>query len=125
MARGKHYGAAAEYARKKFGGDLVESESIVTVGTSAGDLITRNPERMFLLLINLGANPVYIRNSGEPANGSGLLLSASGGFVSFDAENDATMPAKGWRAIAITASSDVYVLQLRRETLTEEKSNEV
>lgn len=120
MARGKHYGAAAEYARKKFGGDLVESESVVTVQITAGDLVARDPERMFVMMINLGANPVYIKTRGEPASGSGVLLSASGGFISFDAENDATMPAKIWRAIAIGGTSDVYVLQLRRETMTEE-----
>ena len=117
MARGTHYGAAAEYARKKFGGDLVESERIESVGTVPEVLSGRDPERVFVMFINLGANSVFLRVNGNPAVNSGILLSAQGGFISFDAENDATLPAKEFAAIAAVAASDVYVLTLRRETI--------
>lgn len=121
MAKGRHYGAAADYARKKFGGDLVEDERDVTINTTAGVAIARDPERVFLFMLNVGANTVFLKSRTNPTTSLGIRLDANGGFVSFDAENDATMPAKEWNGIAAVAASTLYVLSLRRESLMEEK----
>lgn len=121
MAKGRHYGAAAELARMKYGGDCVEDEQIINVtNVSAIDLVTPDPERVFVMLINMGTTSVFLRTRGNPAVNQGVRLSAAGGMISFDADNDATMPTKGWRAIADTAASDVYRLTLRRETVSKE-----
>lgn len=118
MARGKHYGAAAELARKLYGGDLVEFEEIESVGTSVEVLLTNDPERVFMFLINLGSTTVFLRTLGVPAVNSGIRLSAQGGSLSFSADRDGPMPTKEFKAIADTAASDVYVLTLRRDRAT-------
>lgn len=118
MPKGQHYGAAAALARSKFGGDLVESETDVTCNTTVTNILDRDPERVFTFIVNIGANTVHLRSKADPSTSSGIRLDANGGFISFNAENDATMPAKGWKGIATTAASTLYVLTLRRETVT-------
>lgn len=115
-----HYGAAAALAREKYGGDLVQSEQDVVVDTTAGVVLGRDPERVFAFLLNVGANTVHLKSRSNPTTSLGIRLDANGGFVSFDSENDAVLPAVEWNGIATTAASTLYVLTLRRESITKE-----
>lgn len=64
------------------------SETVASVGVTAGPLIEANPRRRYLLLQNIGLNTVYLRLDGSaPVPGAALAL-APGGFIEFSYRYD-------------------------------------
>lgn len=80
-----------------------------TVTTMVGEVLARNPNRLAVVFVNLGSNPVFIRPEGEAATTSGIRLAANGGGVAFSVVEDFLMPAARWTAIASGGNSTVYI----------------
>ena len=120
MAGANHpgYGAAAQVAAAKFGGPVNEIEAEHTVTTTETTLLNPDPERVALLVVNLGSNDVYLGYRPGTSAGKGIWLAPNGGSVTFDAETDGVLTARQVYAIAIGASSTVFTLEVRREGLS-------
>jgi hypothetical protein len=112
------YGAPLIELERRFGGMLREVPADVTVGTSSAEAVGRDPERVFLLVVNLSANDVFIRPNGPASSTSGIRLEPNGGGFTVNSDQDGTLPMAEWHAIATAAGSAVFTLAVRRETVT-------
>lgn len=107
-------GAANMYIAKEFGGDFVELDGEVSVGTSPTKIVDNDPDAVALVIINLGANTVYLRPANNPSSTAGIQINASGGNMSVNVRDDLTLPSRQWYGVADTAASDVYFVRVRR-----------
>ena len=107
-------GAAAEYLRTRFKGELTELEATVLIGTSVGTVIDSDPDRLGLLVMKLSSNVVYIGIENNVSATNGIRLSASGGSISFNVEDDGMILTRTIYGIATGAGSSVYILSLSR-----------
>ena len=107
-------GAAAEYLRTRFKGELTELEATVLIGTSVGTVIDSDPDRLGLLVMSLSSNVVYIGIENNVSATNGIRLSASGGSISFNVEDDGMILTRTIYGIATGAGSSVYILSLSR-----------
>ena len=108
------YGAAAEFLRNRYAGELSEDETTVTVGTSFGEVIGSDPDRLGLLIVNLSANTVYVGINNDVSTTNGIRLGATGGSVSFNVTDDGMLLPRTWFGLATGAGSNIYVLTLKR-----------
>ena len=108
------YGAAAEFLRERYKGELTEDETSVTVGTAVSTVIGSNPDRLGLLILNLSANTVYVSIENSVSATNGIRLGANGGSVALNVTDDGMIQTRTWYGLATGAGSSVYVLDLTR-----------
>lgn len=109
-------GAAVEFLAKKFGGRIEEQESAPLVTTSPAVIIGNDPEAVEVLFVNLGLQAAFVALDGRVASTRGIYLSPSGGSAVFTVEEDGTLPAREWWAIASGGGTLLYVLRVRRSS---------
>ena len=76
------------------------------------ELCKNNPNRLGLVISNVGDYPVYISFEKDVAASEGLLLNANGGFVGFQWNEDFDITGWGWHGIASGAASKVSVFEI-------------
>lgn len=107
-------GAVGRYLMERLGGP-VEARTTVTTAALLQNVVLNNFERVGLLIINLGANDMYLSPVRAPGVDRGILVRASGGLVSFGVRDDFVMPALQWYANnAVFAAGDVLVIEMIR-----------
>lgn len=98
----------------KYGVKTTEYEN--PLGTSIATTITRilplRPQRLGLVLANLGANNAYVMWDNLPSASRGLLLAANGGTINFIWDEDFSLVARGFWAIAIGGAVDYSALEI-------------
>jgi len=112
---GRLYGAAADFIAKKYDGGMAETETAESIGVAAGQVIGNDPERVFVLLVNLSANTIYVSFDTNVSSTNGILLAANGGSLEMDVESDLIFPIRALYALAAGAGSMLYVLTMRRD----------
>lgn len=112
---GRLYGAAADFIAKKYDGGMAETETSEAVGVTAAQVIGNDPERVFVLLVNLSANTIYVSFDTNVSTTNGILLAANGGSLEMDVESDLIFPIRALYALAAGAGSMLYVLTMRRD----------
>ena len=95
---GRLYGAAAEFMATKYLGQMSEDDT----------------DRLTLLIVNLSANTAYIGINNDVSAANGIRLGATGGSVSFDANEDGMIPTREIFALGAGAGTNLYVLSMRR-----------
>lgn len=108
------YGAAAEFLRDRYKGELSEEETSATVGTGVSTVIEGDADRLGLLLLNLSANTVYVSINNDVSSTNGIRLGANGGSVALNVTDDGMTQTRTWYGLATGAGSAVYVLELKR-----------
>lgn len=108
------YGAAAEFLRERYKGELTEDEASVTVGTGVSTIIGGNPDRLGLLILNLSSNTLYVSIDNSVSATNGIRLGANGGSVALNVTDDGMIQTRTWYGLATGAGSSVYVLDLTR-----------
>jgi len=104
--------ALARYVEKKFG---VKTRGVpnplgaIDVTTTVTQIVHGNPDRLSIIVVNLGANDVYVAFDREVSTTRGILLTANGGFLSMNVDED--MELVGYPIYGVTAAgtSRVYV----------------
>jgi len=110
-------GANALLAAKDFEGVLGEDSTVEVIGTSAVEVLGNDPERVFTLLINLSVNSIYLGFNEQVGADNGILLSANGGLMILNSKEDYTLVGRAIYGLASGASSNLYVLRMRREAI--------
>jgi len=107
---------AREFTLKRFGFPTRAVENPVTdeLGTSAKPVLKNNPDRVFWLIINLGANVGYVALSGDVSSSKGVRLDTYGGWASMSAEEDGEAVAYEVHGVAPTGTSAIYVLEMEK-----------
>lgn len=108
------YGAAAEFLRSRYKGELTEDETSVTVGTAVSTVIEGDADRLGLLLLNLSSNTIYVSIDNTVSATNGIRLGANGGSVALNVTDDGMIQTRTWYGLATGAGSSMYVLELSR-----------
>ena len=82
-----------------------------SVGTADVQLVENNPGRTNLIIVNLSSNTVYLAPMSVASSSSGILLTASGGSLAMNYNDDLVLPTLEWHAIASGSSSNVFVIE--------------
>jgi len=109
------FGAVAFFLAKRFSGVMRETEAAVSVGLAVVVVAERDPERMSLTLVNVGASPIFIAPFKGVNTLRGIRLGPAGGVISFNVEEDAHLPSLEWNGISDAAGGLLYRLEARRD----------
>lgn len=83
-----------------------------TVLTSVTKILSNNPNRLALIIVNLGANDFNIGFDIEVSATKGILISNGGGGISFRYDTEFNLLESGVWAIAAVGSSAAYILEV-------------
>jgi hypothetical protein len=110
--------ALRAFIEAEFGGPTTEQESYVALpgGAVFTLLVPNNAERISLTFVNVAVNDAAITLNATGSTG-GIHLTASGGAVSFNIRDDATLPGRLWYGFS-SAASNLYVLEVIRSIYT-------
>jgi len=110
--------ALARYLEKRFGVKTrpIENPTGVTeVGANPVLIAPNNPDRLFLLILNLGANDLLVQLKPKPSDTEGIVLGANGGSMTLSADEDAELVGHEFHGMAITGTTKIYVLELEAD----------
>ena len=82
-----------------------------SVGTSDVQLVENNPGRTNLTIVNLSSNSIYLSPQNAATTSSGILLTASGGSLAMNYNDDLILPTLEWHALASGSSSNVFIIE--------------
>jgi len=101
-------GAAAEFLRARFGGELTVNSGSGSIGTTAELALDNDGERLQYTFVNLSQNTIYVGFNANVSATSGIKLGPSGGSIVVDVESDGMLPTINLFAVADGANSDYY-----------------
>lgn len=107
-------GNVVDLIGKKYGVKITAFENplITQAGLAALKLLTNNPRRVGVVLINLSVNNMYLGLSPGVSAANGIFIAPGGGAVSMDLDSDFTLPSMEWWVIAAGAASPLYCLSV-------------
>ena len=105
---------ATEFSFQEFGGQTTFIEKVRTVGITVLEIFSNNPNRIFWFITNRSANDGDVGFSPELASGNGILLVASGGFVSQKVQDDGDAVIQAFYGVAAAAGSTWYTYEIVR-----------
>jgi len=106
--------SAAEFARNQFGGPTRLRFRVVTVTTTALELLANNPKRLFWAAMNRSVNAGGIWFDNEITTTNSFLVGANGGLATMDVREDGEAVAYRVTAINDTASGTWVTLEVER-----------
>lgn len=105
---------AGRFAISRWGGPTTPKLTSVTVGTTASRIVTNNPRRVKLTLLNLGASDVYVSFDSSVTTLAGIKLVAATGFLETNASDDGEEVLSEFWAISASASQTVMIAEVYR-----------
>lgn len=114
-------GAALNYLRKKFGGNFREQESTPVIGVAAAQVVGNNPDRLALLIMDLGASTLFAGLLPTVNANAGIQIAPNGGSMSLIVDEDFTFTTRQFFAVSPGGNTQLYVLELIREIATDQE----
>lgn len=81
------------------------------IGVAAIQILRTNPNRLWISIVNLSANIVYVSPFANVAAAAGYRLNANGGTISFNYMEDLELVSREWWGIAAGANSAVMIVE--------------
>jgi hypothetical protein len=108
------YKSLADLVREELGVPTFLSTNRVTatVGVAAEQVFRQTPARVWLFIVNLSLNTVYVGPFNNPSATRGIQLNPSGGFMQLDYREDMDLVGYEWFGVATGAASAVLCLEL-------------
>ena len=91
---------------------LEKEPKTVTVTTTVTKVLEHNGDRVHFLVVNLGDYDVYISPSSRVSTSYGIKLSAHGGCVTFDVDDDGLVVTMDFYAVAESGSSTLFIYEI-------------
>jgi hypothetical protein len=104
-------GAARYWVETQLGSPTREIESNPNILTSVTQIVNNNPDRVGLIIVNMGANDVFIGLTNTVSTSNGIRIVANGGNVTMTVRDDFTLPARAWIGIGSGGASLMYALE--------------
>lgn len=114
-------GAAARFVAKEFGGAFRVRQEVVTVGTASIVAAPNDPDRVALILVNLGATTITISFQPAAVAGQGILLLDNGSDYSVNVRDDAIIPAWQHTVVSSAVGGSLLVVELALVNPLEER----
>jgi hypothetical protein len=108
------YGAARTYTEQQLGGPVTEIETVTAASTAAAKLLSNSPDRVGLVIMNLGSTNVFVSLASNPSANLGILLAPNGGSISLTVKDDFTLCSREWYFSSASATPNVYTLEYVR-----------
>lgn len=89
-----------------------EQPEVTQIETTVTKVLSYNPNRLAVVIVNTGANNVYLAPSRIAAVGSGILLTANGGSASMSLFEDFELVNMEWFGIADGVASTCYIVEV-------------
>jgi len=89
-----------------------ENPKVSTVGVTAVQIVSYNPNRLGLVVINLSTNNMYVSPWLDVSSTKGILLAPLGGSLSLIWDEDYEFTANEFYAVAAAAASAIYCLEV-------------
>lgn len=105
---------AGRFAISRWGGPTTPKLTSTTVGTTAIRIVTNNPRRVKLTLLNLGASDVYVGFDSSVTTSAGLKLVAATGTLESNASDDGEEVLVELWAISAAAGQTVMISEVFR-----------
>lgn len=105
-------GAARFITEQLLGGPTRSIPSNPNIQTTVTTICNNNPDRVGLVVINLGSNDVFAWIDNSVGTTKGVRLTANGGVMTLTVRDDYTLVAEQWIGIASGGASLVGVLEV-------------
>lgn len=105
-------GAARYWTEKELGGPTRNVATTTTVQTTATTVVNNNPDRVGLVVINLGSVDVFAWIDNTVSTSKAVRLNANGGFFSLNVRDDFTLVAEQWVAIGNGGTAAVAAIEV-------------
>ena len=92
---------------------VVVNPLIVALPAALTRVVSSNPQRLGLTIMNLGATSMYLAPDNLVSVTRGLLLVPNGGIVSFRWDVDFTLCSYEWFGISVAAPNAIFTLEVR------------
>ena len=119
-----YQGAAALWIAREYAGRIEEKVEVKSIGVTAESVIPNDGERLFVLLVNLSTNLMYIGFDEAVGPDKGIFLAANGGSYAIDVREDMVLPTFQHYAVSAGAASSLYVVTLRRFKGTDQEGQQ-
>lgn len=108
-------GAAREFSRARFGGTLRIVETFVLIDTETVIAVRQDPDRVALLVTNIGTTSLTFSFRSPVTSGRGILLPSNADNLRLAVDGDGDTTA--WRMFAIgdLAGGEIHVVETVRE----------
>lgn len=108
-------GAARRFSVERFGGSLRILEAFVDIDTETVVAVQQDPDRVALLVTNVGTTQLTFRFRSPVLTGEGILLLGNGDSLGLNVENDGDTVA--WRLFGISDAINgrIHVVETVRE----------
>lgn len=83
-----------------------------TVAVTPTKILSYNPNRLGLVITNIGATDIYLTPDNKPSSSRGIYISSGGGGVSFKFQDDFELVGSEFYAIGIGGVATVYVQEV-------------
>lgn len=107
------FGAARRYSEQVLGGPTNETDKTVSLA-SAGRIVEFNPDRVGLIIVNLGSADLMVAPDSGVSSTFGVRLGANGGNTSLNVTEDFTLVAHDWWGFPLSGTVTVYVIEYVR-----------
>jgi hypothetical protein len=104
-------GKAAELSRQLLGAETRSVLSSKSVDTSAIQIVENNPDRVELVLFNIGAGNLYLGHDSTVTTSNGMFLGSGGSAMMMTVREDGELPSEEWWGVA-DASTTVVILEV-------------
>lgn len=105
-------GAAAEFVAKEFGGRFTVNQRVLTVDAGNVVVAPNDPDRVQLVLLNLGSTSITVSLDKTAVLGQGILLLDNASLYSVNVRDDAILPALQHSAIGSAPAGSLLVLEI-------------
>lgn len=107
-------GAAAIWAANQYGGPMAVSQSVTPIGNTPTELYPNNPERVWMLLVNLGTDLIHLSYSQDVGAGEAIFLTPNGGFYGVQIREDIIMPTLPHWVVSVGTSTKLFHIEMYR-----------
>ena len=105
---------AGRFSITRFGGPTTSRTSTVSVLTTVTRIAGNNPRRVSITVYNRGVNNVDVDYVSSVTAGAGIPLTGASGVMQSTIEDDGEAVINELYAIATTATSSVFVVEVMR-----------
>lgn len=103
---------ASDFSFKRFGFRTFPQVSRPIVGLTKIRVLVNNPDRIYWLLINHGANIIYLSPDESLTTSDGVPIAANGGSVRQDIQGHGSAVSVQLNAISTVAGQQLYIYEI-------------
>lgn len=115
---GQVSGAAAKFVAATYGGNFRVRQAVVPVGVASVPAAPNDPDRVALILLNLGATTITVSFQPTAVPGEGILLLDNGSVYSVNVRDDAIMPAWLHNVVSSAVGGSLLVVEIAMESVS-------